>query len=1605
MKKILSLCIATGLLITSFNPVWAQWHRNKTVPSQFTNSVSRVATPPALNTSSGYRQALYNYASQGNPQAMRPILQHYRIDTPDYNGNTLLCESVYNKDYAAFTTLKRLGASTTHACINTIPDQTVAEFNSGYMNWARAVNAGQIAYGTAGKASGAVATSSGLSTGAIVGIGVGTAALIGGGVALAVSGGGSHSSSTQSVPVAVCSGHGTKDESGVCQCQSGWGGTDCATKIYECEPGYIAQNGTCYLDLKCDSSKHLHQVANACECEAGYSYEYQGACYAPLSCGTNGHQEGDKCVCQAGYTGTDCATCASGYIAQEGKCYAQLNCVNGTQVKEACQCIEGWEGDLCTIAASCEGYQATCATGFDSTTTCQHGNETWYSCDKCDDQHLMFGGQCYDKISCANGGTQSGPTTCDCVGGYYGTNCENAPLTCGEHGVWNATTHQCDCTDNYTGEQCQTEPETDLCADVNCGTNGTCSEGVCVCSNNYYGTNCENAPLTCGEHGAWNATTHQCDCTDNYTGEQCQTAPVESKDGYLFINGTYVADPTACPADKYGMSPACHDCPVNSHSVAGTRTAEGCICEADKFCYYNIHTDEDCSEDQVKVYGECYSQESCKEGYVDFNGTCTKVGECSSNELDYQGLCLSQGTCDEGLTDFMGMCLKLGKCSVEEINVNGICLSQGDCAEGEVEYPPSGGICQKLTSLGISSELANDERCGRHGAYSSLTSSCICTEGYYGETCQNPPTKDFCSDKSCGEYGVCSISTGKCVCKKGYSGENCTVAPTSLQDNSLLVQNTLPVNIAQVNSKEVLPPGTKDLIGKKTDDNLHGLYNGTTISVNNTEERNVYGLSWNGGEIDEQMTNAGWKSDGTIMITNKGNGNVYGMWGKGMEYMDNASNGFGGKIIIDNEGDGDVYGMWGTGNDYFYNMCISWAYSDGTGLLSIKNKGNGDVYGIHSQGGADYGFIDVAWAGRGMLDIYNEGDGNIYGLFGDKNVHTVYADTVSEYLNSQAIIQITNMGNGDSYALFGNNAHLVSNETLIASGATIPYANNAIYMTNNGRGTAVGMYNNGEAIYNSGIITINNNGSGNAIGIFSAGENTNVLNSGTITLNNTESANLAIGIYAKGGNVVNTGKIIINGTENAYGIYAEDGATVYNTGSIQIGDYVYKGNGALENFIYLNGASLVNIGKVEATVLNFGTSGNYSLGKNGNYTGETATGILNIESSVVNGSFDQEYTLTNALDIKDTSQLKLVSNSALFDARLAENGSDVIMTKKAFNTLTPNNSLASFLEQNYALGHNEAFYNELKNLGSALDFQKGLNNLTGKEVLDRFSYEDLTAVREMNLAMNQQMFANEDKNIFTTQGNLNQFSFKNGKASSGQFALSNKKISPNLWVGYAMSVTRLNTNDEVHNNTRNASLFQMAIPFHFNGNGVKMISTPMAGFARGHYNRTGFNDTSYKGTIEKRLFGVMNEIRYPLSVGGFELSPTIELNAIAYNQRGGEEHKPYSLTIQSENNLSVEAGVGLYAAKQYDLSSEAKLNLNAGMMLYREFADPYNMKLGMQGMSGHFNLYDEDRSSYRGVARLGLDYQTKDLDIYGSIQHYMEDDPHTNIKSGFKWKF
>ena len=101
----------------------------------------------------------------------------------------------------------------------------------------------------------------------------------------------------------------------------------------------------------------------------------------------------------------------------------------------------------------------------------------------------------------------------------------------------------------------------------------------------------------------------------------------------------------------------------------------------------------------------------------------------------------------------------------------------------------------------------------------------------------------------------------------------------------------------------------------------------------------------------------------------------------------------------------------------------------------------------------------------------------------------------------------------------------------------------------------------------------------------------------------------------------------------------------------------------------------------------------------------------------------------------------------------------------------------------------------------------------------------------------------------------------------------------------------------------------------------------------------------------------------------------------------------------------MEGGIGLYLTKEKDLTKTAKLKLTAGVAAYHEFADPYKLRVGMEGMEDTFTLRDERRSENRGVIRAGFDYEEGDYSLYGSIISYIDREWRTAAKSGLKWKF
>ncbi len=565
-----------------------------------------------------------------------------------------------------------------------------------------------------------------------------------------------------------------------------------------------------------------------------------------------------------------------------------------------------------------------------------------------------------------------------------------------------------------------------------------------------------------------------------------------------------------------------------------------------------------------------------------------------------------------------------------------------------------------------------------------------------------------------------------------------------------------------------------------------------------------------------------------------------------------------------------------------------------------------------------------------------------------------------------------------------------------------------------------GIITNGDSyIENSRNITVSSGG--NAYGIMAGSNFRNVIkNTGTIDVSSSNKLAEAYGIYLDSptSSIINEGNIFVSVGEegaygaNAYGIYINGSETyIKNTGTIKVngveagtnvdgskeeGNFIKLGpNGSLSN---VNNAGELIAPTIDASALKL------TLSSGSKTTGTTSIyGEAGIASDTVTKGFDKVYTEKGMISSPDTSKLTLKSESALFDASLADNGTDVIMKMKEFSDVMDNSSLAGFLSQNYALENNENFYNKLKSFGSESALNNSLKELTGKDVLSRFNFEDLTMMRELNYDINNNLFHNKDAHM-SISGSVSPMAFKGDVGSTSRYGLVNKRDGATS-VGLGIAFTDISSDDDNDSNSRQDTMYQMIVPFGYKVGKMDMVTSPRLGYAKGSYDRTGLGGLSYEGEIEKRVYGIMNEARYPLHLAGWSLEPTFEFNVLGYQQKGREDAKEFSLTIPNQNMLSVESGIGFYATKQTELT-DGKLNLNAGLMLYHEFADPYTLRLGMNGMAGTFDVEDENRSENRAVARAGFNWSNKDnLELYGSVLSYIDSEARTKAQTGLNWKF
>lgn len=779
-----------------------------------------------------------------------------------------------------------------------------------------------------------------------------------------------------------------------------------------------------------------------------------------------------------------------------------------------------------------------------------------------------------------------------------------------------------------------------------------------------------------------------------------------------------------------------------------------------------------------------------------------------------------------------------------------------------------------------------------------------------------------------------------------------------------------------------------------------------TINITTTGRSTVYGIKDqnNSGSIiiddkyDSTIIGTTSANSGSIKITTNASNDVIG-----------STYSIGGTMEINSTGTGTVYGEKSTSS------------GGGTGNLTINSPNSNKIYGSYSNLGAVfYGTMNLT--GKNIAGLYHEATDNKY--YSIDNGVANYSDK-----NYAGSINITTSA-GTNYGIYGKNVKYITNGNMyqfkdIAASISIKTAegvknsdNVEIYGI---RGENLIGY-----ITNTKPSTISISGNAStAYGIYGLAESStsidgitkSIINHGDINI--TLDGGTAYGIYGSGVQIKNTGNITLTGVnkETSRGIYAVASSKVYNSGTITINGVSSTANAADGKFIYVDStSSVVNEGEIKIdspfNTMDLG-GGKFVLAKGGKITAPEIKGEIIADANITTDGFDKTYSSEDAF-VGDTSEVKLNSGSALFDAVLKNN--DIVMTMKDFTDVVDDKSLAAYLQRNYDAKRNDGLFNQLKTYDTAQNLNSALNQNLGFSLLPNFAQENMNVFRSLSNLVTDTMFAQDKTNERMMVGYDYLGQDRSGKGrvtgyentANSSYFLADTKLNNRQRFGVGVALTRFNS-DYDDDSTRKATFAQaLGSYMHDFGNHWQYAGVARLGYADGDYKRKAGN-TRIKGDTSDILYGLNNELRYNYDMGFMTLEPQLELNAYGYYQRKIKEDdaKTDALLVDGTNNLSVETGTSLYVSKETVYGENGRVKGRLGGSYYRELSQPYHsMRARVRDTDGYYLIESTDIfDRNRVVVRADITFSWKALDFYLRGSQFMEDKHTTVINAGVKYNF
>ena len=796
------------------------------------------------------------------------------------------------------------------------------------------------------------------------------------------------------------------------------------------------------------------------------------------------------------------------------------------------------------------------------------------------------------------------------------------------------------------------------------------------------------------------------------------------------------------------------------------------------------------------------------------------------------------------------------------------------------------------------------------------------------------------------------------------------------------------------------------------------------ISIEDGEAINSGNIVITGG-TDSYGINSVYASvtnNGLVNLTEKGTG-IYSQTG----YIDNY-----GTVRMENGGTALM-----TKDSVISNHGSVVMTNGGTGMTSET----GDLYNnniINITGDGGVGIKDgsriqntgaITMTGKGVIGISNAAE-NIASNTGTINIDATdtLTDSYAMYTEgdgSDEDLSTHIMNKGDINMLNGGIAMYAQ------SGNATNYAGSLINFTNR---YGIGMQTEIGKIINDGIIT----GPEGMTGMSVTGAGTATNNGKIIITAEPLASQLTIGMKAEnGGKIINNGEINITATVSklpqTIGMYATGaGSIIENRGRILInGSDVNSAHcdptGCVDPtlkyrwIVVENGARFSTTGYVSMfSALSFSLftndgSGIVEVGAGGGFEAPTIEGTVYAGASIVGDGFEDEYVNKNSF-IGEDAGIDLRSGSVMYKSSLVKNESgayDIVSTMNTYSDVLGASEMSEYLDanRNSQLG-GDVFVSLLRSSANLQLLNSAIIDQFGFDLIPNFAKQNLDVLKSANAKINNTIFDNQSKKetrIMTgydyynrDQNGLGVFTGYEDEAHS-IFVVGDKAYDETFRYGLGLGLSHFES-DYKNGDDRKEVMVQLFAPLttQFDET-LALITTPRIGIGMGNYHRYA-DGVEYKSDTNNYYYGVTNELRKEFDVGFVTIEPTAEFNILGVYQ--DELKEKNGLTVKSANNVSVEAGAGLYAVKAFQLSEEDTLKFRVGGTYYHEFNNSFRAsKAQMNGMAGSFHMESYETQRNRGVLSLSANWRHQMMNFYLQLSQYLEDTSATQIDAGVRYNF